>query len=554
MSTASKSIVSRATEWSLRRLVRLWPPETREWAAALAAEATEIESPGASLCWLLGGLMFLLRSIASHFLAWMRLPAGANSPLGPGGGDPPPRLPRHSRLVTASFLLAAFALLLFPQGREAVTAVRASWSSSEMSASDKGAIEDLAAQAVRERSARKLAFAAISYPEQEKSNTWAEQAVAMDPSLRWIYASHAAWGMRWEIPESHLQALREFDPDNSFVYLLSADRIYRKKILPVYDFGTPTRAQINQALASDPQWEAWMEKALEMPRYDNYEQKRYELQSRIWSEKRYLSPDVIAQSIESHAWPDTGNLIALGDLRIEYAKEARQAGNDVAAEFTLRAMLTFVDRVAASGQRDSTIAALQNVELKCLTELEVLYKSEGRDQDTPTAAEKLAQLKKAQIARASFLETHYSWIASFRWKAFAVQISALALLFLGPISALSLVVLEIAVSFPRANLGLLRGWTCFVVDYAPFVLLATSVTLLLFYRPFVHAFDTFRSGDLALTSQGGFVFLLYSLRFASPMNFEVGVSPFFWLLMTIALSCLALFILLRPFWKRRAAA
>jgi len=553
MTSDRKPLLLRATEWSLRRLVRVWPLETREWAAAMATEAGEIENPWAALRWLLGGVLFFLRSVASHFLAWMRLPVGANSPLG-AGGNRPAGLPRHSRLVTATLLLAAMALLLLPQGREALIAIRSSWSNSEMAASDKRAIEDLAARAIRERDARKLAFAAVSYPEPGKSNAWAEQAVAMDPALRWIYASHATRGMRWEIPESHLQALREFDPHNAFVYLLSADRIYRSKLFPLHDQGGATKSQINQILAGDSEWLGWMDEAARATRYENYVEKGQQLQQQIWREDRSFSPDVIAQSIQSQAWPDAGNLLAYGDLLIQRAREFHLEGRDAEAERSLQLLADFAERAGTIGrnQRDLNGWILETVRQKSLIELGTLYRSSGKTDRAVVVDVEVANLKKSRMERnSSHGQTFDSLISPFLWKGLFVQLSALAILLFAAISFLSLSSLEIDAVLQSKTVGMWSRIRCFVADYGPLVLLAACASLLLAYRPFEQAFAQFRSGATPVPTQGQMMLLLYSLHFASPTNLG---SAFWWWMITLSLSALAMFILFRPLWKRRAAA
>ncbi len=553
MNSRPKPVLVGAAEWLLQKLIVVWPQESRPWGIALAAELAELETSWASLRWSIGGLTFFLRSVASHFASWMCLPAGAGLVRRTTTtGDALPPTPKHSRLLTMALLCAAATLCILPQGREAATAVRASWSCGGIAGSEKRAIENLAARAIREHDANLLAFAAIAYPEPEKSEKWAEQAVAMDTSLSWIYATHATWGIRWEIPETHLRALREFDPDNSFVYLLSADRIYRNEIFPLYDHGSPSQQQIGQLLADDPQWAMWMEKALQSVRYDNYRQKRYELQSRVWREYPYLSPDVIAQSIQSQAWPDFGNLTAFTALRVQAAEQSHRAGNDAAAERSLKELAASCDRFAEGRQQDFLLWGFQIVRRISLNALETLYASTGRTTEAAAVSARIAESAKLRNSRSALYGRALDAVAAtYRWRAYSVQLSALALLLFAIASALSLVVLEIAARFPKGKFGPAHRILSFTADYGPIVLLLASASFFLGYRPFAHAFAGFRSGELPLTNQAGLLFLLDSLRLTSPSQFGAGETYRLWWTITLLLSGLALFPLIRPFFKRR---
>jgi hypothetical protein len=116
MTPAQQSLPFRLAQASLALALRFWPEESRDWGHALAAELDEIEKPLETLRWALGGLMLFSRASASHFLTWLKLPAGsrlaaASLPL----GTSPPVLPKRSRLFTAAILLATAVFSSFPR-------------------------------------------------------------------------------------------------------------------------------------------------------------------------------------------------------------------------------------------------------------------------------------------------------------------------------------------------------------------------------------------------------------------------------------------------------
>jgi len=127
MAAPQRSLTFRLAHSSLQLALRLWPEESRHWAQALTAELDEIQQPFEALQWALGGLVLFARASASHFLAWLKLPAGSRlSPTSLPPGTAAPLLPKRSRLFTAAVLVGTILLLYLPQSREDISTVRAS--------------------------------------------------------------------------------------------------------------------------------------------------------------------------------------------------------------------------------------------------------------------------------------------------------------------------------------------------------------------------------------------------------------------------------------------
>ena len=226
MAALKQSLPLRLSHSLLQLALRLWPEESRQWGQALAAELDEIENPWEAFHWAIGGLMLFSRASASHFLSWLKLPAGTrlsadSLPL----GAYPPILPKHSRLLTATILLITAAILFLPPSREAISTVRASWNGFQGYSSDIRAVRNLAAHAEKEKDARTLAFAALTTPDRESSIALADRAVAIDPSFAWIYAGSTGHP-RYAPPSTDaLARLLSADPDNAFPELLAAQAI-----------------------------------------------------------------------------------------------------------------------------------------------------------------------------------------------------------------------------------------------------------------------------------------------------------------------------------------
>jgi len=323
MSSAQRSLVACSVEWILQRSLRVWPQESKEWGRAMAAEAAEINDSVEALRWALGGLLFFFRSLGWHFLAWTRLPAGGNFPAFLNGGEPPPR-PKHSRLTTALLLMGAMLLLLVPWGREAVSGVWGNWRSLALESQD---LEPFIERAEIDHDARKLAFAGISHPDPARGMRLAGKAVALDPSLVWIYASRFARTEPDRLPADWLTQLQAHDPDNGYVYLLAANCRAQPLFSALVYNHSPSDDEIEKTLASDPEWLSLMQRAVAAPRYDGYSQRHGDLSREIWSREPSLSPGVVTYSLWAALIPDPLFVDAYRKLRIRQPQRAQARGD-----------------------------------------------------------------------------------------------------------------------------------------------------------------------------------------------------------------------------------
>lgn len=83
MRDTNRQLESRFSQVIAQALVRMWPPESRDWGKALTSELSEIESRKAAFFWLIGGVMLLFRERWRHFWRTLGRPVGVE----PGGLD-----------------------------------------------------------------------------------------------------------------------------------------------------------------------------------------------------------------------------------------------------------------------------------------------------------------------------------------------------------------------------------------------------------------------------------------------------------------------------------
>jgi tetratricopeptide (TPR) repeat protein len=349
----------------------------------MLAEMAEISEPTAAMNWALGGMLLFARAIVGQLLQWMKLPAGRGfSGAGLTSDGNEPQFPRHSRLVTALILLAALTLLFLPIGREATGTVKASWSEFAPLQSDQRELEKIAAKADKEKDARGLAFVALASPDDERAMEFADRAVELDPNLIWIYGTRRHLGENQSESRERMTRLKNSDPDNSFVYLMSArlegatifERAIRQGKL-----GTP--GGLINALASDSDWRKEMDQAFLAERYDSYFQRYEESMREGWNKNPSVSSGLIAAGAWRHGFPDYGNIMEYADLQIGQALRVGADGDKKNAEKTLEKIAEQGKKMAAYHATEFERAFGMGLTLRSLTGLQKLYEANGRSHD-----------------------------------------------------------------------------------------------------------------------------------------------------------------------------
>lgn len=173
-------------------------------------------------------------------------------------------------------------------------------------------LQALAERAQRGRDAESLAFVALHIAtDGGRDVALANEAVAIDPSLTWIYYQlayrhrgyHGPKQPAWEpaftpVLKDWTAKLQTFDSRNAVPYLLEAEATRDR----TKDFPDPSAKLDAQLAALDQQadWVAAMEKAFSAPRYDSYYVRRFNLERKVLGANGWASPErvlVIAFSL-----------------------------------------------------------------------------------------------------------------------------------------------------------------------------------------------------------------------------------------------------------------
>jgi hypothetical protein len=553
MASSQQSLGFRVADSSLQLALRFWPEESRHWGHALAAELHEIEKPFEALHWAIGGLMLFTRASASHFLTWLKLPAGSGfsaASLPPGTN--PAILPKRSRLFTAAILVATALLLFLPHSQEAVSTIRATWLGYAPWDFDRGTLERLGARAEKENDARTLAFVGLTMPRPDEGTRLADKAVSLDPSLTWVYASRFYGPEDVSLSPERLARLRAYDPGNAFTHLTAADAIAHPRYRAMLAHRTPDPREIESTLANDPQWMAQMESALRAPRYDTYVRKHWELICYEWDRDPALSPAIIGHGLWSHRIPDLQNLQIFTKIEIQHAQQALSEGHPEQAGNILQEVDGFAGRMVEQAGSNFERQVAIGISRQATQELRNLYSATGREREASMASTRLQEIESRRQAFNSI--SYMVEPDSFRWKAILFQACAILLFVCGVTVALSFFILELRPRFFPQRGAVWQRILCRTADYAPASFLILTFAFLVAFLPIARLFAQYRSRGASIETFREISGTLWGLEEVPERLQFIFDPPFFWWLVTTALVILAALFLFRIFSRSRTTA
>jgi hypothetical protein len=465
-----QSTLQKFISFAFGRIAALWPSDSREWALAMQAELPQMESTQESLQWLAGGIMSL-------FKAWWNgaLYSGSNKELAPV---------KKPGILSALVTVAALALLLIPSANQGLRAVITSWQPQrDRFEAYQVQIQRLAREAESRGDAKTMAFAAIHFESRKDFVSLANKAVALDPSLTWIY-SQGYQSDSW-VPEARDWGtkLEAWDPGNGFAYLVKA-QIRNSEL--VRD-GKWVRRSWGDAAKFDPQWMECGRKAMESPRYDSYYKRRIQFDREVMRTHRLKDPYLVFRSLVPSLWATRWPVYVYSQTVLDEAKAAVARGDKQTATRDAWAVAHFGELLRAQGatewERVSSVEYLR----PAYTILQPLLAAEGRSDEAAMLSQELETIKPGAPATLSS-----SWPDDFGYgwgKAAGVAIDlgvasavlfAIALLFAG-------IWLYAARFAPSMSSGAIYRMACRIGRYSPAGLLVSLAVLAASYRPVTDA-------------------------------------------------------------------
>jgi hypothetical protein len=535
MSARLKLLVMRFARGLMARILRRWPEESHEWGMALTAEMEEITGMWDALRWSLGGVMLFVRSVASEFFSWMKLPAGAS--LRSNGNTNHSFRLKRSRIFTVSVLAVAGALFVLPQTRQAITTLRASWNEFQPSSADRRALERLATRAEKDNDAAVLAFVALRMDDSDRFATLANRAVTLDPQLVWIYAgARGDWKTGRPVPEEELQRMLAADPGNAVPKLLAAQRMKKPDFAELYYPLSLKNIRAEKLQECCPQWVAQMEQAFAAPHYDSYSQQHFLLTTSIWSREKSLSPSLTLIALWTRL-PNLMDLRAFSDIRILQAREAFAAGSVPEAQRHLVNVDSFGQRMY-----DGSSTAIEKliglaISYNANEQLRKVYEATANTAEATKTNLRLQDLKQLQ----GNLRPAYRKQIPHTW-GIALNVFALLAILAGTVALLAIVLLELRPAGSVARACWHRKVLCWTADHAPAVLLLSGVAFVFCFLPYAEVFAEYRSSNNAFSHEQ-LSSALMSLMMIPRYLFGFKSAVVLWYAVIVVLAALALFVL-----------
>jgi hypothetical protein len=312
----------------------------------------------------------------------------------------------------------------------------------------------------------------------------------------------------------------------------------------------------NPSPAEDAAWIELMHRAFQAPRFDSYDRQHQQLVQEVWAREPTLSPVLLAYAIWSRKRPDLLNLKTYTELMIEQAREARGAGNTGQAEQILREITGFGDRMTKGSATDlfEQVVGL-GISRQGLTELQVLYRADGRYNDEKTVSAQLSEARARADQSIPSLGLFYETkVAPFRHRALVVQVAAFLIVLLAIASVLSWLLLELRPLWLRQRRTAADSMLQGIANCAPIGLVVACLTFLFSFRPFARFLDDSRFAHSPLPDARVLLDGWWALiEVPNPVAYFAGLRQW-WVLVTTVLSVVLAFILLRGIVRRSGSS
>jgi hypothetical protein len=472
------------------KIVALWPADSSEWALAMQAELLEMESTQESLQWLAGGIMSLGK-------AWWN---GALS-----SGDKKEHTPvKKPGILAALITVAALALLLIPSANQGLRAVLTSWQADEYF-QDQAQLQQMAREAESRGDVKTMAFAAMRFASWKDSVSYANKAVALDPSLTWIF-SQGFFGDAY-VPESRdwPAKLAAWDPGNGVAYLIQG-QIRAAEL-------SHNRNTTMIGPKHDPQWLEAGRKALESPRFDSYRRQRLEFDREFIRAHGLKDPSVIATGAFGlrAGWISVWPTQVYSETLLAEAKAAVERGDQQTAARDAWAVAHFGELLRASGGNESERLSSVVWLRPAYAILQPLLAAEGRSDEAKMLSQELEAIKPG--APATILNGIWSNNGNEWWKTASVAMNfAVASAVLLSIALLFAGIWIFAARFvPNLSSGVIYRIACGIGRFAPAGLLVSLAVLAVSYLPATETINNYLERPISTATVRSLIEIYYSV-------------------------------------------
>jgi hypothetical protein len=518
--TASQKFIS----FAFGKIVSLWPADTRDWALAMQAELPQMESTQESLHWLAGGIMSLGK-------AWWN---GATS------SDNKKELPpvKKPGILAALVTVAALALLLIPSAHHGLRAVVASWQPN-YEATERNQLLKIAQKAESSGDAKTLAFVGMRISSRDQSVSFCNKAVALDPSLTWIF-SQGFYSTSW-VPQARDWGakLEAWDPGNAVAFIIEAQARAAELNPKVNDYAVWPQEKIE----SDPQWLDDGRKALESPRFDSYRNRRLALDRDVIRALGIKDPIMIGSDGLRAGWIDDWPVRVYSNQLLKDAKAAAERGDKQTAKREAWAVAHFGELMRAHGateiDRRSGVSFLR----PSYTILQPLLAAEGRRDEAAMLAGELEATKPgAAGSGAMYSPWTEAAFARLRDASIVLHLSAACSVFF----ASALLVAGLWLLAGTYSVGLRSGRfyrvECYLARYSPAGLLLSLAALAVTYSPIADAVSSYLDQPISNRTTMSLLEVYFSVSYVPEQLVYSNHAPYypvFWMII-MALGALTI--------------
>jgi hypothetical protein len=438
----------------------------------MQAELGQIESSQESLQWLAGGVMSLGKAW------WNRAIYGWNK-----NESEPSAVTTPGPVALSLAIVALAAFFMWPSAHEGFSAVLQSWPP-YTGTSFHAKIQEMTRKAEVDHDAKTIAFCSRYADYRDEAPRLVEEAVAMDPSLTWLYVrgySKIAQERRWA------EKLQAWDPDNAIPYLVEAGN-RDSEIQRQVNYEAP-----RQRILNDPEWRAAMEKAFVAPRYDSYSDQLVDLQRSVLSRQNIHDPGIIGWTVYPMYPSGWFESRAYSRDLLEQAIQALQKGDKATALRLAWTVAHFAERVRANAKGDLVRNSAEGMLQPAYEFLQPLEAAAGN-----TEVAKLLAIENEAIAGKK-APHHSAPLPANPYRHFGVTSVALhaggfGIALFGGLLVLSLCWLVLGRFVSGLRAGRTYRWACNCARFVP-ACLAASIALLAFtFSPYLETIQSYFGG------------------------------------------------------------
>ena len=503
--SASQKLIS----FAFGKIVSLWPADTRDWALAMQAELPQMESTQQSLQWLAGGIMSLGK-------AWWNgsISSDNKKDLAPV---------KKPGILAALVTVAALALLLIPSANQGLRAVVASWQPN-YDATEHNQLLKIAQEAESRGDAKSLAFVGMRISSHDQSVSLCNKAVALDPSLTWIF-SQGYYATFW-VPQARDWGakLAAWDPGNAVAFIVQAQARAAELDPKVNDYAMLPREKIE----SDPQWLDDGRKALESPRFDSYRNRRLALDRDVIRALGIKDPIMIGSDGLRAGWVNDWPVRVYSNQLLKDAKAAAERGDKQTATREAWEVAHFGELMRAHGVTEMDRRSGINFMRAAYPILQPLLASEGRrDEAAMIAGELEATRPGAAGSGALYSPWTEAGFARVRDASIAMHLStACSVLF-----ASASLIAGLWFLAGRYSVGLRSGKfyrvMCHFARYSPAGLLVSLAVLAVTYSPVASAVSTYLDQPLSNRTTLSLTEIYFSVSYVPEQLVYSNHAPYY---------------------------